>query len=76
MYLLFDIGGTKTRMAYSEDGESFGEPVKFETLPDFDAAIDQYFLGGVLLHRVAEAFRFHGLSHEDDFDPPTPEADS
>ena len=39
MYLLFDIGGTKTRMAYSEDGESFGEPVKFETLPDFDAAM-------------------------------------
>ncbi len=31
MFALFDIGGTKTRVAISIDGQSFGEPVKFET---------------------------------------------
>jgi len=26
MYLLFDIGGTRTRIAFSADGREFGEP--------------------------------------------------
>ena len=30
-YVLFDIGGTKTRVAVSEDLKSFSKPVKFET---------------------------------------------
>ncbi len=30
-YILFDIGGTKTRVARSDDLQSFGEPIKFET---------------------------------------------
>ncbi len=30
-YILFDIGGTKTRVALSEDLEHFEEPIKFET---------------------------------------------
>jgi predicted NBD/HSP70 family sugar kinase len=36
MYLLFDIGGTKTRIAISEDGETFGEPKIIDTPKDFD----------------------------------------
>jgi len=36
MYAYFDIGGTKTRVAVSQDGMSFSEPVKFETPKDFD----------------------------------------
>lgn len=36
MYLLFDIGGTKTRIAFSEDGETFGDLVKFDTERDFE----------------------------------------
>jgi predicted NBD/HSP70 family sugar kinase len=31
MYALFDIGGTKTRVAVSRDLISFGKPVKFDT---------------------------------------------
>jgi predicted NBD/HSP70 family sugar kinase len=34
-YILFDIGGTKTRVAASDDLEHFGEPIKFETPPDY-----------------------------------------
>jgi len=30
-YVLFDIGGTNTRVAVSEDLRSFGEPIKFKT---------------------------------------------
>ncbi len=30
-YVLFDIGGTKTRVAVSEDLKTFSEPVKFKT---------------------------------------------
>lgn len=39
-YLLFDIGGTKTRVALSRDGESFAEPRIFDTPKDFDTAIE------------------------------------
>jgi glucokinase len=35
MFVVFDIGGTKTRVAYSRDGQSFGEPLVFETERDF-----------------------------------------
>lgn len=35
MYILFDIGGTKTRVAASTDLHTFGEPVKFDTPPMF-----------------------------------------
>lgn len=31
MFAYFDIGGTKTRIAISIDGNSFGNPVKFDT---------------------------------------------
>ncbi len=37
MFAYFDIGGTKTRVAVSIDGQSFGEPIKFDTPKDFDA---------------------------------------
>lgn len=35
-YLLFDIGGTNTRLAISRDGETFEEPKIFETPKDFE----------------------------------------
>jgi len=37
--LLFDIGGTKTRLAASEDGQSFEEPVIFSTPAEYDEAV-------------------------------------
>jgi len=40
-YVLFDIGGTKTRIAVSEDLKTFGEPVKFKTPPKFDDAVKE-----------------------------------
>jgi predicted NBD/HSP70 family sugar kinase len=39
MYLLFDIGGTKTRLAFSEDGQSYNEPFVFRTPGDFKEAM-------------------------------------
>jgi predicted NBD/HSP70 family sugar kinase len=36
MYLLFDIGGTKLRLAVSEDGESFNDPYMVETPESFE----------------------------------------
>lgn len=38
-YLLFDIGGTKTRVAVSEDLESFGEVTSFKTPGKFEDGI-------------------------------------
>jgi glucokinase len=40
MYLLFDIGGTKMRLAISKDGITFDEPKVVSTPPDFDTAKD------------------------------------
>jgi len=39
MYLLFDIGGTKTRIAYSDDGKTCSEPVVIRTPKIFDEGI-------------------------------------
>ena len=39
MYLLFDIGGTKMRLALSKDGKTFDEPKVVETPKDFTEAI-------------------------------------
>ncbi|MDP3996274.1 MAG: ROK family protein [bacterium] len=39
MHLLFDIGGTKIRVAFSDGDERFEEPVVEKTLPEFDEAI-------------------------------------
>ena len=39
-YVLFDIGGTNTRVAVSEDLKTFSEPKKFKTPKDFDKGID------------------------------------
>ncbi len=38
-YVLFDIGGTKTRIAVSEDLKSFGDPIKFDTPASFKDGI-------------------------------------
>lgn len=39
MFAYFDIGGTKTRIAISIDGQSFGDPLKFDTPKDFDEGV-------------------------------------
>lgn len=39
MYILFDIGGTKTRLAASEDLRSYGEPIKYSTPKNFQEGI-------------------------------------
>lgn len=38
-YILFDIGGTNMRVAYSADGATFGEPGIIPTPKDFDAGM-------------------------------------
>jgi len=39
-YVLFDIGGTKTRVAISEDLKTFSEPIKFDTPKNFEKGIE------------------------------------
>lgn len=39
MYLLFDIGATKTRLALSKDLKSFADPVIFDTEQDYEKGI-------------------------------------
>jgi glucokinase len=39
MFAYFDIGGTKTRVAISIDGNSFGDPVKFDTPKNFNDGV-------------------------------------
>ena len=38
-YILFDIGGSKTRIALSHDAETFDEPVIVDTPKDFEVAM-------------------------------------
>ncbi len=38
-YVLFDIGGTSTRVAVTDDLVSFGDPIKFNTPTDFNEGI-------------------------------------
>lgn len=39
MYIIFDIGGTNTRIAASVDLESFGKPIKFKTPRSYSEGI-------------------------------------
>lgn len=39
-YALFDIGGTNTRVAVSEDLKTFCDPIKFKTPDNFEEGID------------------------------------
>lgn len=41
-YVLFDIGGTKTRVAISEDLETFGDVETFKTPNDFQKGMEQF----------------------------------
>ena len=40
-YVLFDIGGTTTRVAISEDLKSFGKPIKFTTPINFKEGVEK-----------------------------------
>ena len=42
MYLLFDIGGTKMRLAVSYDGETFDEPKVVPTPKDFEEGMQTF----------------------------------
>ena len=39
MFAYFDIGGTKTRVVISLDGNSFDDPLKFDTPKDYREGI-------------------------------------
>jgi len=51
MYALFDIGGTKTRVAVSSDLDSFGTAVKFDTPKDFTDGME------AISHAITELSR-------------------
>ena len=42
MLLVFDIGGTKIRIASSSDGENISDPIIFPTPQNFEEAIEQF----------------------------------
>ncbi|MBI4094414.1 MAG: ROK family protein [Candidatus Liptonbacteria bacterium] len=50
MYIVFDIGGTKMRLAASEDGRKFGEPKVVPTPKQFEEGIAQF---AALAHELA-----------------------
>jgi predicted NBD/HSP70 family sugar kinase len=43
MYIIFDIGGTKTRVAASEDLETYGTPVKFNTPLNYKEGMEEIY---------------------------------
>ena len=40
-YIIFDIGGTNTRVSISENLKSFNKPIKFKTPADFKEGVDK-----------------------------------
>ncbi len=42
MFLLFDIGGTNTRLALSENGKDFSDIIVYPTLQDFHGAMKEF----------------------------------
>jgi predicted NBD/HSP70 family sugar kinase len=40
MFAYFDIGGTKTRVVISMDGNSFADPLKFDTPKNYEEGVD------------------------------------
>ncbi len=42
MYIVFDIGGTKMRIARSDDAQNFAEPVILDTPKDFDLGMEAF----------------------------------
>jgi len=59
MYLLFDIGGTKTRVARSEDLDSYHDTKKFDTDPTYETGIDAV---REVMKEVAAGETVHGLA--------------
>lgn len=42
MYIIFDIGGTKTRIAFAENTEGFEEPAVFETPKNYEEILKSF----------------------------------
>lgn len=42
MYIIFDIGGSKTRIARTIDGEIFNEPIRFDTPQQYSEALTTF----------------------------------
>jgi predicted NBD/HSP70 family sugar kinase len=59
MYILFDIGGTKMRLAASRDGESFDEPKIVETPHNFEEGIKTF---NVLARELSEGEKLTAIS--------------
>lgn len=53
MYILLDIGGTNTRIAFSRSGEKLDEITKIATAADFDEAMSA-------IEKVIQKYRLHG----------------
>ena len=45
MYILFDIGGTKTRVAFTDDLHTLREVAKFDTPPSYEEGIRAVMMG-------------------------------
>ena len=69
MYVVFDIGGTNTRVASSNDLHTLGEPIKFKTPHTFEEGIAacitaaQTLANGARIRRIAGGIR-GPLNHE------------
>lgn len=62
MYILFDIGGTNTRIAASTNGKTFGTPIIFKTPKNFSAGVRRFtetakhVSGGKKIHAIGGGF--------------------
>jgi predicted NBD/HSP70 family sugar kinase len=59
MYILFDIGGTKMRLAASQDGENFSEPKIVQTPETFDQGIATF---AQIAKEFAEGEKIQGIA--------------
>lgn len=57
-YILFDIGGSKTRVAKTLGADSFDEPLVIETIPDFERGVQAF---GDAIEKVAAGERIEGI---------------
>lgn len=59
MYLLFDIGGTRTRLAVSQDGKKLENITVFDTLQSFEEGIERIY---EQMHIISKGKKFNAIA--------------
>jgi len=59
MYIIFDIGGTNTRIAASEDLVTYGEPIKFKTPLSYEEGMEEIYKA---IESLSQGAKIKGLA--------------